>query len=212
MSTATLTLQQTVEALAFAADEPIQPDDIAKIYAKITGQKRPKLEEITAASEAINSALGEAGSTLRLRYWAGGYCFSTIASASPCLTEFFQSKQGRKLSRPLMETLAILAYRQPATKPEIDYIRGVDSDYTLRRLQEVGFADIVGRAETVGRPMLYGTTSVFLEEFGLGSLDDLPDLEDVRQLVADSAAGQDNARLILLGERALQAELELELE
>ena len=204
------TLRHVVEALAFAADEPVSSDQIAAIYAKVTGSSRPANDEIVAATVVINEAFEDAGSVLRVRQWAGGYCLSTTADVNAYLKEFLQTTQGRRLSRPLMETLAILAYRQPATKPEIDHIRGVDSDYSLRRLQEFGLADVVGRAETVGRPLLYGTTNAFLEEFGLSSLDALPDLQEISKLLSDSPTAQERARLVMLGELGAQTELELE--
>ncbi len=210
MSALDVTLRQVLEALAFAADEPVTPDQIAGVYAKVTGNRRPALADIEAAAGAANKVYTDAGIIFRLQHWAGGYCLSTTATVRDCLTEYLHTVRGRRLSRPLMETLAILAYRQPATKPEIDHIRGVDSDYTLRRLQEVGLADVVGRAETVGRPLLYGTTNAFLEEFGLGSLDQLPDLREIDELLADSPSAQEKARLILLEGSGPQAELDLE--
>jgi segregation and condensation protein B len=97
-----------------------------------------------------------------------------------------------------METLAILTYKQPASKPEIDYVRGVDSDYALRRLLDVGLVDVVGRSDSVGRPLLYGTTARFLEEFGLSALDDLPNLREIEELLDDPAFNKERARLLML--------------
>jgi segregation and condensation protein B len=97
-----------------------------------------------------------------------------------------------------METLAVIAYRQPVTRPEVDFIRGVNSDYAIRKLLEMGLADVEGRADSLGRPLLYGTTSLFLEQFGLNSLDDLPTLREVEELLDDPAFDEERAKLLQL--------------
>jgi len=117
-----------------------------------------------------------------------------MASVSPLLQYYKQ--QEVKLSQTLLETLAIIAYRQPITKPEIDHIRGVNSDYAIRRLQELELIEIKGRSDTVGRPLLYGTTRRFLEHFGLNSLNDLPELPELQQLLENPEIQREHLRLL----------------
>jgi segregation and condensation protein B len=88
-----------------------------------------------------------------------------------------------------METLSIVAYRQPVSKPEIDNVRGVDSNYALRRLMELGFVSMAGRSDAVGRPLVFTTTTRFLEEFGIRSLEDLPQLREAEELFAEGELG-----------------------
>jgi segregation and condensation protein B len=97
-----------------------------------------------------------------------------------------------------METLAILAYRQPVTRPEVDFIRGVNSDYAIRKLLELGLADVKGRSDSLGRPLLYGTTTRFLEQFGLSNLDDLPTLREIEELLDEPHFDEERAQLLAL--------------
>lgn len=193
------TLERVVEALAFAADEPVPARRIAAVFAELTGAEAPTEAEVEAAVQRLNTALAEAGRVVRVFAWGGGYRLATEEAVAPVLQAFFQQEQRQRLSRSLLEALAILAYRQPATKPELDFIRGVDSDYALRRLLELGLADVVGRSDTVGRPLLYGTTPRFLEQFGLRSLAELPRLRELEELLDDPAFNRERARLLMLG-------------
>jgi segregation and condensation protein B len=117
---------------------------------------------------------------------------------APFLKVFLDQKRSRRLSRSLLETLAVVAYKQPVTKPEVDFVRGVDSDYGLRKLMELDMVDVVGRSDAVGRPLLYGTSNTFLEKFGLRSLKDLPNLREVEEILNDPAFNTEKARLVLL--------------
>lgn len=191
-------LARLAEALIFAADDPVAPEQIAQVFGTVTGLDAPAVEEIEAAIAALNAAYEAGEHALRVQQWAGGYRLSTTADVAPYLKAFFYEERRRRLSRSLMETLAILSYRQPVTKPEIDFVRGVDSDYALRKLMEMGFVDVVGRSDSVGRPLLYGTTPAFLEAFGLNTLDDLPNLREVEDMLADPAFNKERARLLML--------------
>ena len=97
-----------------------------------------------------------------------------------------------------MEALAVIAYRQPVTRPEVDFIRGVNSDYAIRKLLEMELVDVEGRADSLGRPLLYGTTDLFLEQFGLNSLEDLPTLREVEELLDDPSFDEERAKLLQL--------------
>ena len=102
----------------------------------------------------------------------------------------------KKRTRALVETLAVVAYKQPVSKPEIDHVRGVNADYALRQLLERELVTVVGRSEGVGRPLLYGTTEHFLDAFGLGTLEELPRPREVEELLADPAFSRERAVLM----------------
>ena len=191
-------LARAAEALIFAADEPISAGQIAEVFAEVSGGDAPSTAQIEDAIEHINAAYAATGRALRVRRWAGGYRLATTHEVAPYLKVHFSEERRRRLSRSLMETLAIIAYRQPATKPEVDFVRGVDSDYALRKLLELGLVDVVGRSDAVGRPLLYGTTPQFLEAFGLDALDSLPNLREIEALLADPAFNRERARLLML--------------
>lgn len=190
-------LMRMAEAAIFAAEEPVTLEDLADIYARVTGLEPPALPAIGAAIDALNRQYEAHGHALRVRAWGGGFRLSTIHEVAPYLKALLHEDRQRRLSRSLMETLAILAYRQPATKPELDFVRGVDCDYAIRKLLELGLADVVGRSEAVGRPLLYGTTPKFLEAFGLDALDSLPNLREVEDMLADPQFNRERARLLV---------------
>lgn len=166
-----------VEAILFASDSPIPQSKIAAIadlpgrsVKKAVGQLNERYETRTAA--------------FRIQEIAGGLQMLTLPQYNDVLKRMLTVKKDSRLTQPTMETLAIVAYRQPILRADVEAIRGVASGEVLRGLLEKGLVKIVGRAEVIGRPMLYGTTKRFLETFGLGSLDDLPRSEDLRQPAA----------------------------
>jgi segregation and condensation protein B len=114
---------------------------------------------------------------------AGGYRFTTRHDYHPWVRILFRNQRTVRLSRAALQTLAIIAYRQPVTAPEIEEIRGVDTAGLLKNLLDKRLITILGRKDVVGRPILYGTTADFLVQFGLASLDDLPSLEEFEQLL-----------------------------
>ena len=191
-------VMRALEALIFAADEPLTAARAAEVWGEVSGEAALDEAAIEAAVERLNARYAADGRALRVRQWAGGYRMSTTEEVAPYLKVFFRRDRRRRLSRSLMETLAILAYRQPATKPEVDFVRGVDSDYALRKLLELGLADVVGRSDAVGRPLLYGTTEKFLDAFGMAGLGDLPNLREVEELLNDPAFNRERARLLML--------------
>ena len=136
-------LARAVEALVFATDEPVAAEQIAAVFAEITREARPSSEQIQQTVDRLNARYEQQGGALRIQAWAGGFRMSTTGEVAPYLKAFFRHDRQRRLTRSLMETLAILAYKQPATKPEIDYVRGVDSDYALRRLLDIGLIEEV---------------------------------------------------------------------
>lgn len=191
-------LDEATEAILFAADEPVETARIAGIVSEVTGQSAPDDAEVAAAVERLNAAYEETGRAFEIKSWAGGYRLVTRSSLSPFAKTFYVEDQETSLSRSLMETLAVIAYRQPVTRPEVDFVRGVNSDYAIRKLLEMDLASVEGRADSVGRPLLYGTTDRFLEQFGLDGLDDLPTLREVEDLLDDPAFDDERSKLLQL--------------
>jgi len=192
------TLDEATEAILFAADEPVAASRIASIVSEVTGQSPPSEPEVSSAVERLNAAYEDEGRAFEIKSWAGGYRLVTRSSLSPFAKTFYVEEQETSLSRSLMETLAVIAYRQPVTRPEVDFVRGVNSDYAIRKLLEMDLASVEGRADSVGRPLLYGTTDRFLEQFGLDALDDLPTLREVEDLLDDPAFDDERAKLLQL--------------
>lgn len=191
-------MQRVAEALIFAADTPVQAKEIADVYAEVTGEDRPSESQIREAVDRLNKMYEESDRTFRIEMWAEGFRMATVASVAPFLKSYFTREQEQRLSRSLMETLSIVAYKQPVTKPEVDFVRGVDSGYAVNRLLEKGMIDVVGRSDSLGRPLLYGTTHFFLEQFGLKDLDDLPGLREIEEILDDPAFNKERAQLLEL--------------
>lgn len=191
-------LEQVVEALLFVAEEPLPAKRMAATYAAVTGASEPSEQEISACIEQLNTLYDQRNHAIRIHKWAGGYQIGTRAEVKPFIQAFREERRGRKLSKSLMETLAIVAYKQPVTRPEIDAIRGVDSDYGARKLLDLGLITVKGRSESLGRPLLYGTTPKFLEVFGLPSINDLPDLREIGDILNEPAFSKERMELLTL--------------
>ncbi len=166
-------LTQIVEALLFASDAPLTAADIARVD--------ERLDEDTV--QAVVQQLREEYE-LQERAWqiyeiAGGYQLLTRPDYAPYLERYDTVPQQTRLSNPALEVLAVIAYRQPIGRNEIEEIRGVGSSGVLKTLQDRSLIDVVGRSEGLGRPLLYGTTAKFLEHFGFNSLEDLPRPDDL---------------------------------
>jgi segregation and condensation protein B len=179
-------LAPILEGLLFAAGAPVP---VARLVEALDG---PDRKQVMRALDGLDARLAEDGRGLRLMRVAGGYQLRTLAEHGPWIRRLLGGKPPR-LSRALMETLAIIAYRQPCTRPEIEAIRGVDVDGVLSTLLERRLARIVGRKEAPGRPILYGTTKDFLEVFGLPDLEALPPLKDLGEFAAALTAEREIA-------------------
>jgi segregation and condensation protein B len=169
-------LMGLVEALVFASDKPMKAGELARLASAPVKQVREVLADLKQAYSSRGIVLEEV---------AGGWLFRTSAQFAPFVREL-ASERPVRLTRAQVETLAIAAYRQPITRPEIDDIRGVDSGATLKLLLERDLLRILGKKDEPGRPLLYGTTTAFLELFGLKSLKDLPTLHEFTELNEDS--------------------------
>lgn len=202
------TLRMAVEALIFAAEESLSAKVLAEAYAEATGNTRPDDKKVDEIIVSLNDELRETGRPFTIEKWGGGYRFTTRSEMAPFIKALLVTDRQRKLSRTLMESIAILAYRQPTSRSELEFVRGVDCDYAIRKLMEYGLVNVVGRAETVGRPLLYGTTDRFLELFGLRSLTDLPNLRELESILDDPAFQKEKARLLMT--TAVQLPLNIE--
>jgi segregation and condensation protein B len=170
-------LTATVEALILASPEPIASKKIAEADDNLTPSK------VTEAVKELNSRYESNGGSFRIREVAGGYQFYILPDFTRYVEELFTRRRKMRLTRAALETLAIVAYKQPVTKVDIDHIRGVSSDGVLHNLLEKNLVTIKGRSESVGRPMEYGTTDEFLKFFGINQLEDLPDMTEIEELV-----------------------------
>jgi segregation and condensation protein B len=182
-------LAQHIEALIFAADAPLSPDDIRQV-----------LEE-TFETEFTPAAVDNAIAEVKARYAvddfaielvqiAGGLQFMTKGAYHATIGTWLKQTTKKRLSQAAIETLAVIAYRQPVSKTEIEQIRGVSSDYSLQKLLEKELVSITGRSEGPGRPLLYGTSIKFMDYFGLKDLSDLPkpkDFKDPDQEIGERA-------------------------
>jgi segregation and condensation protein B len=186
-------LKFILEAILFSAQKPLSPAEIRDVFAKaaaeedadatVKGLKKIKEAELTTALEALAQEHQAGARSYRLVCVAGSWQFVTQPEFAPWLKALVGVKaRPSRLSQPALETLAIIAYRQPLTRAEIEQIRGVSVDGTMQTLLERGLVEQSGRAEVVGRPALYGTTTAFLEYLGLKSLEDLPAADELRRI------------------------------
>ena len=185
-------LKFILEAILFSAQKPLSPAELRDVLAEAAGQaaaddarpfKKPKLEDLNDALDQLAREHAAAARSYRLVCVAGSWQFVTQPEYAPWLKALVGEKmRPSRLSQPALETLAIIAYRQPLTRAEIEQIRGVSVDGVMQTLQERGLIEQVGRAEVIGRPMTYGTTPLFLEYFGLRSLEGLPAADELRRI------------------------------
>ncbi len=162
-------LSRALECVLFVATEPVPMKTLVEVF-------RVEEQQLQQAMEALEDRLQASG--LQLVQVAGGYQLCTRPEYAEVVARYLQP-QPSKLSRAALETVAIIAYRQPITLPEIEAIRGVQSEGVIRTLLQRGLIQEVGRKPTAGRPVLYGTTPQFLHYFGLNSLEELPELEEL---------------------------------
>nr|MBU1328756.1 SMC-Scp complex subunit ScpB [Candidatus Omnitrophota bacterium] len=165
-------IKNIIEAMLFVSDKPLFLNEIKIVL------EGPDANEIKDVIAELASEFETQGRALRIKEIAGGYQIVTDPVLVLWLKKLYKTAGADRLSGPSLETLAIIAYKQPATKPEIEAIRGVNVDGVLKTLIEKNLVKIMGRRETVGRPIIYGTSQEFLQYFGLNSLDELPKLEE----------------------------------
>lgn len=186
-------LKQIVGALLFGSKTPLGVAEIRKVLqqtAEIWGEHTRQYaeasnEDIAIAVSQLRADLAERKTGMRIQEVAGGYRLENDPACGPWLRQLLARGKPTRLSRPALETLAIIAYRQPCMRSEIEAVRGVAVDQILRNLLEMQLIRIVGRSPLPGRPWLFGTTQKFLEHFGLKSLDELPGIEELRRMETD---------------------------
>ncbi|MGO8766681.1 MAG: SMC-Scp complex subunit ScpB [Limisphaerales bacterium] len=192
-------LKFILESLLFSAQKPLSVKELREILATAEGGEadatvkslaKIKEGELTAALEQVATEHEAAARSYRLVCVAGAWQFVTQPEFAPWLKALVGQKiRPGRLSQPALETLAIVAYRQPITRAEVEQIRGVNVDGVMQTLTERGLVETVGRAEAVGRPQTYGTTPMFLEYFGLRGLEDLPAADELRRIPLERPPG-----------------------
>ncbi len=193
-------LKYILEAVLFSAQKPLSLKDLRDVFATAVEHaegndvarslKKVKDGQLTAALEELAKDHETANRSYRLACVAGSWQFVTQPEYAPWLKALIGHRlRPSRLSQPALETLSIIAYRQPITRAEIEQVRGVTVDGVMQTLLERGLVEQVGRAEVVGRPMNYGTTALFLEYFGLRSLEDLPAADELRRIVLQKPEG-----------------------
>jgi len=199
-------LKFILESLLFSAQKPLTPRELRDVLATaaanaegdetVKALKKVKEEALVTALEELARDHETAARSYRLVCVAGAWQFATQPEYAPWLKALIGHKhRPPKLSAPALETLAIIAYRQPLTRAEIEQVRGVAVDGVMQTLLERGLVEQVGRAEVIGRPMTYGTTPVFLEYFGLRSLEDLPAADELRRIAIVKPEALETAEL-----------------
>lgn len=173
-------IQAAIEALLMTADRPIKAQaiiDPINLLEQLGDPITP--QSLDAAIDALNEDYKHSGRSFRIERVAAGYRIMTLADYAPVVAAMHRSRAGTRLTRTQLETLSIIAYRQPVTRAELENIRGVACGDIVRALMDRQLVKITGRAEVLGRPMLYGTTPRFLDTFGLANLKDLAKPEEL---------------------------------
>lgn len=167
-----------VEALVLASPEPLPVARMCQVIEELT----PSM--VTGIIADLNNRYMETGSSFRIRLIAGGYQYYVVPEYASYVDDLLVRRRKLRLTRAALETLAVVAYRQPVTKTDLEHIRGVACDGVLQNLMEKNLITISGRAETVGRPLQYATTDEFLKFFGLASLEALPKMSEIEEMLA----------------------------
>jgi segregation and condensation protein B len=183
-----MTLARVIEALLFSASKPFSAKEIVDVLRRpgTEGEFLPnefakvREAEIAAALEQLKLDYTEQERGFQLIEKAEGWQLATDSKYAPWVRELYPEPKPARLTAPALETLAIIAYRQPITRADVEAVRGVNIDAVLQTLMERGLVKITGRAEIPGRPLLYETTQFFLDHFGLRNLDELPNVEELR--------------------------------
>ena len=204
-------LSSVIEAFIFASNEPLSASKIRKVI--IDNEQNIEISEETVDEfiQLLNQRYEESGCSFRIERIGGGYTFLTQKKYHYWLSVFQHDNAYRKLSQSATESLAIVAYRQPITKPEVDQIRGVDSGYILRQLMEKALIEVAGRGDGPGKPLVYKTSRHFLRHFGLNSVQDLPKPREIEEILKDDDMAE-HRQLLMSRQLMLEAEEENRIE
>src|SRR5438876_8825230 len=184
-----MTLSRVIEALLFSAQKPLSVRELAEAIRGAGAEDefssneftRVREAEVAAALEQLKIENIEQQRAFQLNEKAEGWQLASDRKYAQWVRQLFPAPKPARLSAPALETLAIIAYRQPITRADVEAVRGVNIDGVLQTLMERGLVKIAGRAEVPGRPLLYETTQFFLDHFGLRNLDELPNVEELRK-------------------------------
>jgi len=197
-----------IEALIFASEEAISANEIVRAIKEIDGEDvQISSQDIENCVEELNKKYSQFNLSFKLLKIANGYLFATNPEYAKYIGYLSSEKSKKRLSQAALETLSIVAYKQPITKPDLEAIRGVNSDYILNTLLEKNLIKITGRGETVGRPLLYTTTDEFLKYFGLNNLSDLPKPREIEEIMKDEDFIEQKRKIMMnLLEEKIQSE------
>jgi segregation and condensation protein B len=199
-----------IEALIFSSDDSLSADDIITAIRGIDGEDiEITPEEIDQVVEELNVKYSDINTSFRIIKIANGYLFATTDQYAKYVGYLSSEKTKRRLSQAALETLSIIAYKQPLTKPELETIRGVNSDHIVNSLLEKNLISIKGRAESIGRPLLYNTTDEFLKYFGLNNLSDLPKPRELGEIMNDEDFIEQKRKILM---NAIEEDIEENIE
>ncbi|MFK8057085.1 MAG: SMC-Scp complex subunit ScpB [Saprospiraceae bacterium] len=176
-----------LEALLFSAGEPLSPEDILAVLSESVAPELT-LSLLDDALEELREYLAGDDRTFQLQLTGGGWQLLTKPAYYPTLSKYFKQQSGKRLSKAALETLSIVAYRQPVTRADVEAVRGVGSDYAINKLLERELVTIIGRDQGPGRPLLYATSPQFMDYFGLADISDLPKLREM--IPTDNSIGE----------------------
>ena len=180
------TYLSVIEALIFSSDDSLSAEEIIQAIKSIDGEDvEISKNDVDKTVDALNQKYIENENAFRILRIANGYLYATLETFAKYVGYLSSERAKRRLSQAALETLSIIAYKQPITKPELESIRGVSSDYILTTLLEKNLITIKGRADSVGRPLLYATTDEFLKYFGLNNLSDMPKHRELDEIMQD---------------------------
>jgi len=206
----------TIEALIFAAEEVVIKSKLVEIInstyennnktviSEINELYRITIEELDNIIDKINEDLAESNRPYKIVEFANGYQFATTKQYGKSISFLIKSKNKKRLTNAMLEVLSIVVYKQPIAKPEIEQIRGVNSKEVLNNLLDRNLVKIIGRSESLGKALLYGTTSEFLQTFGLKNLEELPKLRELEEIVSDSFEDERESFTLKIDEKDIE--------
>jgi segregation and condensation protein B len=173
-------ITQYIEALIFVSEQSIRVEEIMYCLQSAFGQDFTE-DDVNAHIQIISKKYNDAAFAIEVVKVNNGYQFLTKKNYHAVVSLLQAQRAKKKLSQAALETLAIIAYKQPVTKPDVEQIRGVNCDYSIQKLLEKELISIVGKSEAIGKPILYGTSALFMDYFGINSINDLPQLKEVTE-------------------------------
>ena len=199
-----------IEALIFSSDDSLGSAEIINAIRGIDGEEiEITAKDIENVVDQLNIKYSEGNQSFRIVKVANGYLFATSEEYAKYVGYLSSEKTRRRLSPAALETLSIIAYKQPLTKPELETIRGVNSDHIISSLLEKNLITIKGRSESIGRPLLYATTDEFLKYFGLNTLSDLPKPREIEEIMNDEDFIEQKRQILM---NAMEEEAEKEMK